>query len=326
MNITRRMLCLAGLAALSSLWFPQFACAAGEKLVLGYPSGNSIYWDLDVAIDKGFLAEEGFAPEVIVPASSPQTVQLLVTGNLHVGATQPEPFVAAVEKGASSIGAIAAPMNYADWTLNVRPDVKTLADLKGKVIGVSALKNSEVWQTTQLLTKAGLKPDDFTFIVAGTSPTKITALEKGSIAAAVLFQPSGQLAASEGLQPLAYYSDLRAYPPILYGVNREWAAKNDAGKRFTRALTKAHEWLQKPENKAEAIAILKKATKRDDAILANVYDIYFSTKKIYSATGAIELSGLDRAIADMAADGEILKTPTPGAKYLIPREQGGLYH
>jgi NitT/TauT family transport system substrate-binding protein len=325
MTITRRTFGKASLAAVSTLAVPRLARAAGEKLVLGASTGNAIYWDLDVGVEKGFFAAEGFAPEMVVPQSSPQVVQLLVTGNVHLGASQPEPLIAAIEKGASTIGAIAAPMNYADWTLSVRADIKTLADLKGKVIGVSALKNSECWQTTQLLSKAGLKPDEYTFIVAGTSPSKITALERGSISAAILFQPSGQLAETEGFKTLAYYADLRAYPTILYGVNREWAGRNDAGKRLSRAIVQAHAWLQKPENRAEAIAILGKVTKRDEAILGKVYDLYFTTKKIYSPTGAIELSGLDRAIADMATDGAVMTTAQPSSKYIIPHELGGLW-
>jgi ABC-type nitrate/sulfonate/bicarbonate transport system substrate-binding protein len=325
MKLTRRSFGLAGLGAVSSLSFPSIVRAAEDRLVVGAATGNSIYWDLNVAIDKGFFKDEGFAPERLVPQSSPQVVQLLVTGSVDLAATQPEPLVAAIEKGASTIGAIAAPMNYADWTLSTRPDIKTLADLKGKVIGVSALKNSECWQTTQLLSKAGLQPGDYTYVVAGTSPTKITALEKGAISAAILFQPSGLLAETQGLNTLAYYADLREYPSILYAVNRAWCAKNEAGKRVSRSLTRSHQWLQDPKNRDEAIDIVGKATKREPAILNKVYDIYFSGKKIYSPTGAIEISGLDRAIADMAADGEILKAVTPSSKYIIPKEDGGLW-
>lgn len=325
MKITRRTFGLTGLAALSGAALPDVARASDERLILGVTLGNSIYWDIDVAIDKGFFRAEGFAPEILVPQSSPQAMQLLVTGSIHLAATQPEPLIAAIEKGATAVAAIAAPMNYADWSLSVRPDIEKLADLKGKVIGVSALKNSECSQTTQLLSKAGLKTGDYTFIVAGTSPSKITALEKGSISAAILFQPSGQLAETLGMKTLAYFSDLRPYPSILYGVGREWAAKNDAGQRMTRALRAAHEWLQKPDNKAEAITILQKATKRDAATAGKVYDIYFVDKKIYSPTGAIELSGLNRVIADIAAEGEILKAATPASKYLIAQESGGLW-
>jgi ABC-type nitrate/sulfonate/bicarbonate transport system substrate-binding protein len=325
MGLTRRSFALAGLTALSGVSLPDVARAADERLILGSSPGNSMYWDLDVGIDKGFFKNEGFAAEIVVPQSSPQVIQLLVTGSVQLAASQPEPLIAAIEKGATSIGAIASPMNFADWSLSVRPDIQTLADLKGKVIGVSALKNSECWQTAQLLAKAGLKPGDYTFVVAGTSPSKIVALEKGSISAAILFQPSGQLAETQGLKTLAYYADLRSYPSILYAVNREWAAKNEAGKRLSRALTRAHEWLHEPQNRAEAIAILQKATKRDEQVLGKVYDIYFTGKKLYSPTGAIEIAGLDRAIADMASDGDILKAPTPASKYLIAREHGGLW-
>jgi hypothetical protein len=34
-----------------------------EKLVISYVPGEAIYWDIDVAIEKGFFKDEGFAPE-----------------------------------------------------------------------------------------------------------------------------------------------------------------------------------------------------------------------------------------------------------------------
>jgi len=323
--ISRRNFTRFAAAALSSITMPRLARAADDKLVLGAAFGNSMYWDLDVGKDKGFFKDEGFVPETVVPQSSPQVVQLLVTGAVQLAASQPEPFIAAIEKGATNIAAIGAPMNYADWTLNVRPDIHSLADLKGKLIGVSALKNSECWQTTQLLAKAGLKPGDYTFVVSGISPIKITALERGSISAAILFQPSGLLAEAQGFKSLAYYADLRAYPSILYGVSKEWAGKNEAGQRLSRALKRSHEWLQRPENHAEAISIIGKATKRTPEILGKVYDMYFTGKKIYSPSGAVEISGLDRAIADMVTDGEVLKAPQPPSKYLLPHQLGGLW-
>jgi hypothetical protein len=41
-----------------------------EKLVISYVPGNAIYWDIDVAIEKGFFKDEGFAPEVVIFQSS----------------------------------------------------------------------------------------------------------------------------------------------------------------------------------------------------------------------------------------------------------------
>lgn len=324
MKLTRRSFTLALGAGI--LARPSIVRAAAEPLTIGFVPGNAIYWDLDVAVEKGFFRDAGFEAQISVMQSSPHSVQQAITGAYQIAASQPEPFVAAVMRGADRLGAIAAPMNRADWCLNVQKDITKLSDLKGKLIGVSALRNSEVWLTNLLLEKAGLKKGDVDFLVVGTSPQKVAALLKGSIAASILFQPSAELAIREGFPALARYGDLRPYPSILYAVNKDWAAKNDNGKQAAGAIRKAHEWLWDPANRAEAIAILMKATKREQPIAEIVYDQYFVTGKIYSPTGSVETDGLATALADMAEDGEILKAPAPPpARFLLERELGGMW-
>jgi ABC-type nitrate/sulfonate/bicarbonate transport system substrate-binding protein len=181
-----------------------------------------------------------------------------------------------------------------------------------------------VWLTTQLLERAGLKKNEFSFIAVGTSPVK-SALQKGSIAAAVLFRPSADLALKEGAADLARYSDLRDYPTVLYMVDKERAAKGDAGKRAAKAIQDGHRWLWDAANRDAAIDILAKYTKRERAICAAVYEDYFVKEKAYSRTGEISLAGLTNLLDDVAEDGEIFKAPAPPAtKYVLDRSLGGL--
>jgi ABC-type nitrate/sulfonate/bicarbonate transport system substrate-binding protein len=255
----------------------------------------------------------------------PQSMQMLITGAYQISSTQPESAIAAIERGASKLAAIAAPTNRADWVLAATKGINSLADLKGKTIGVSSLRISEVWLTTQLLERAGLRKDDVSFIGVGTSPLKVTALEKGSIAAAVLFRPSADLALKEGFADLARYSDMRDYPTVLYMVSKDWAAKGEAGQRAAQAIQDGHRWLWDPQNRDAAIAILAKYTKRQRPICEAVYEDYFVKEKTYSRTGAISVAGLKNLLEDVAEDGEIFKPPAPPVgKYVLNKALGGL--
>jgi ABC-type nitrate/sulfonate/bicarbonate transport system substrate-binding protein len=320
----RRFMTTAAAAATAALARPALAQGA-QKIVIGFVPGNSIYWDIDVAIEKGFFREAGFDPEISVVQSSPHSIQQAIIGSYQIAVGQPETFVAAVEKGGTVLGAMAAPMNRADWALNVQPDIKSITDLKGKVIGISAVRNGEVWLTTQLLEKAGLKKGDYDYKVVGVSPQKVAALKSGSIAATILFQPSAELAIKEGFPALARYGTLRAHPPILYVLNKEWAAKDASGKRAAQVIRKAHDWLWNPANKAEALAILMKVTKREKDIVEKVYAEYFVDLKIYSRTGEIELAGLNTALKDMAADGLVSSPAPPATKYVLDKSLGGMW-
>ena len=91
-----------------------------------------------------------------------------------------------------------------------------------------------------------------------------------------------------------------------------------------QAIQRAHAWLWDPGNKDEAIKILAKYTKRDDAILDAVYQEYFVTDKIYGRRGEIEMDGLQRALADMAEDGELFKTAPAARKYVLDPSLGAI--
>ncbi|MBI4273743.1 MAG: ABC transporter substrate-binding protein [Rhizobiales bacterium] len=322
MKLTRRAFVAGTTAALVAR--PAILKAA-EPLNVGYVPGNSVHWIQSVCIEKGFYKEVGFEAQVQVMQNSPQSIQQAITGAYQVATSQPEPFVAAVMRGADKLGALSAPMNRADWLLNGKQGITKLSELKGKVIGVSSLRTSEVWLTTLLLEKHGLKKGEFDFIPAGVSPLKVTALLRGSIDAAVLFRPSADLATSQGLSVLASYEALRAYPAIIYVLNKDWAAKGEAGKRVAQAITKGHKWMWDPNNKAESLAVLSKFTKQPVSLLEAVYADYFVKQKIYSKDGVLDLAGLGNALADMAADGAVFTAAPPASKFVLSRDLGGMF-
>lgn len=297
---------------------------AAEPLVLGCVPANAVHWVSCVMAEKGLLKSEGFDAQLATMQNSPQSIQQLITGGYQIATSQPETFVAAVDKGGSNLAAISAPANRADWVLAGTPGVKTLQDLKGKTIGVSALKVGEVWLTMQLLEKAGLKKADYNFIAVGLSPAKVTALQRGSIGAAVLFRPSGDLAIKQGDADLGHYADMREYPVVLYCVTKEWAAKNDAGKRAARAIQAGHRWLWDPNNKQEALAILAKYTRQPPELLEAVYKDYFVTDKVYSRAGEISLGGMKNLLADLVAEGEIKGAAPAPEKFILDKNLGGL--
>jgi ABC-type nitrate/sulfonate/bicarbonate transport system substrate-binding protein len=323
MQLSRRRFALATLGAGAVFARPAILRAA-EPLVIGYVPANAIHWVASVVMEKGFLKEEGFEPQASIFQSAPQAIQQLIAGAYHIASAQPEPMVAAVERGAA-IGAFSAPANTPDWTLNAQRDIKSLADLKGKTIGVSALNSSEVWLTNELMARAGLKKGDWNYITSGTSPLKVTALERGAIAAAILFQPTSELALRQGFPPIAKYSGLHSYPSILYSMSRDWAGRGDAGQRASRAFAKGHAWLWDPGNKAEAVAILAKYTKREADICDAVYAQYFVTDKLYSRHGEIDMAGFTQALAVMTVETDIIKPPAPPAtKFVLDRNLGGI--
>ena len=328
MNILHIANRLTGAILLATLFGAGSLRAQGpspEKLVVSYVPGNAIYWDIDVAIEKDFFKTEGFAPEVVIFQSSPQSIQLLIAGEVQLAGAQPEALLAAVAHGSKGFAVISSPAERADWFLVGRPGIKTLADLKGKFFGTGGLQLGENWWTFKALAKGGLAPADVSMLVVGTSAQKFAALQRGSIAFTVLFQPTAQLALSEGMNVLYRFSDGEAFPSILYSVAASWAQQGDHGVRLQRALRRAHDWLYDPANRAEAIAILQKYTKREPDLLAPIYDLYIAKDAILSRDGAVIVSDVDKVIAQMAENGAVPKGTTLSSDlYLLPKGLGGL--
>ncbi len=295
-----------------------------EPLLINYAMPNAVWWDIDVALDQGFLKDEGFAPEGTPFQNSPQAVQLLVSKSVQAAGMQPEAVMAADLKGAG-LAAIIQAESRPDWYLVAPSDSAGWSDIKGKNVGFSSLKVNEVWLTEKLLSAHGLGKADWNALQVGVTPLKLAALTRGSIAAAPLFQPGAQLAIKQGLKPLARYDELGDCPPSLIVVDRNWAAENKHGARLVRAFARAHQWLYDAANRTEAERILAKYTKVDTDIAHQVYEILFVTDKIYTGDGAIDMKGLKAALQLVADAGEIAATKLPAPESLVlPAEMGGL--
>ncbi len=297
-----------------------------EPLAMSYVPGNAIAWDLDVAMDKGFFKAEGFDGKPVVFQNAPQSAQMLITGEVQLGTGQIDPFLLAFRSGARDIAVIAAPADRPDWFLNVRPEIKRVADLKGKFVATAALQVGESWLTAKWLEEQGLKSQDWSLLVVGTSALKFAALQRGSVAAAIMFQPLALEAQLAGFPTIYRFLEGPRLPPVLYVVNRKWAAENERGKRLSRAVLAAHKWLLDPANRGEAITILQKYTKRGTPVMEAVYDLFIATDRLYPADAAVDPAGVDAEIATMIEKGVL----PPGTvmrpqDYMLPRELGGLY-
>jgi len=321
-----RVTMLAALALTVSIGLARAQDKAPQPLAINYTLPNAIWWNIDVAIDKGFLKDDGFAPEAIPFQNSPQAVQLLVSKSVQAAVVQPEALMDANLHGAG-LAAIAQTESRPDWLLVVAPAVKDWNDIKGKNLGFSSLKVNEVWLTEKLLSAHGLKKADWTALQVGVTPLKVAALTKGSIAASPLFQPGAQQAMKDGLHPIARYDELGDCPPSLVVVSRNWAAQDRNGIRFGHALRRAHEWLSDTANRTEAQDILAKYTKVAPEVARQVYEILFITDKIYSRDGAVDMNGIKNALQLVADAGEIAADKLPAPESLVlSAAEGGLRH
>jgi hypothetical protein len=92
---------------------------------------------LAIAERKGFFIREGLKLDVVpIPGGTDRIVAALDKGEIDAGKNATPYLIQAVLKGSDAVAIIAQTTNPV-YSLIVRPEIKSFADLKGKVIGLS---------------------------------------------------------------------------------------------------------------------------------------------------------------------------------------------
>src|SRR5712692_6169519 len=132
-SISRRRF-LATAAAIPAALTPWPAGGAtAVKIGTAVLGDYSMAGPVIVARERGLFAREGLAAEFVPFRGGPD---LLKAGEILVGITGSTDILVFREAG-SPIKAIATHTEGNHFTLNVAPDVRTVAELKGKAIGVT---------------------------------------------------------------------------------------------------------------------------------------------------------------------------------------------
>jgi NitT/TauT family transport system substrate-binding protein len=144
--------------------FLFFVCSARgqetkklQKLRIGIPSRSMSSFPHIVALSQGFYQQEGFDVELIVVSSGIPAVQAVVAGDLDFTTTGNVATLAALR--GMPIRNVMVSSTATDQTLLVRPEIRRLEDLKGKVLGVAGIRSISDVSIRLLLAKYGLVPD-----------------------------------------------------------------------------------------------------------------------------------------------------------------------
>jgi ABC-type nitrate/sulfonate/bicarbonate transport system substrate-binding protein len=311
------------LAAL--LGFCAVDAAAGETLKLrygqAYSSAHSIFsLPVSVAQREGLFAREGLDVEVLVPIPGGSDKMIAALHDDFVDLTHvATPFLIRAAMAGSDAVAIAAEFDNPIYSLIAKPEIKTVADLKGKLVGLADEAGTIAISMRKLLALHGLAHGDFGVKVIEGTPTRWACLHRGECDAVVLGQPQDLQAMQEGFRLLGISND--AVPELLYtvtAVRRSWAeAHKDAVTHYVRALAAAFGFIRDPANRDRVIKIIVDTTSVSDLIAGQTLDLFFRPERgVLPRRGEIELEGLEQVIALMGEAGN-LKAPLPSADRFV---------
>lgn len=199
----------------------------------------------------GYYKEEGLDPAIIPLGSNPAVMGNLQSGRIQLGVGVPSFQLPLVAKG-ETLPAV----NYFEytypfkWGVAVKPGstAKTLADLKGKMIGVSNFGNSEYPVGKILMERAGLDPEgDLEWLAVGGGVTAGRALVNGDIDALAYYDTGFGTIEGAGIE-MRYLPLPEGIPQVggLYIAATEsyLAEHHDVAVGFARAVAKAQIFIQ----------------------------------------------------------------------------------
>ena len=251
--------------------------ANGETLRVQYIAGGVM--PAYIAEKRGLCAKYGFTCELKTINAAPLALQALVGGSIDVAFPLPDLAAASVSEGGDLVivGTLRSDNHH---SVLARSDVDlpnkgrgypaVMQDFRGKKIGVTARGACGEIQFGTLLTAAGMKPSDVTFVSVGGPGTAFQALTVGrQVDAVMLFQPVGTLCAgaktcetvidlSKGEGPEALKAMNGAMIPLT--MRREMVRSNPALVRaFLAAMAEAVAWANDPANLDAATKLFEPA-------------------------------------------------------------------
>ena len=288
-----------------------FSAETPLKIInVAVPAVSLLQAPLFIAVDAGAFKKHGMEVRYIVTGA--RTIQALVGGSVQFAQGVSSRTVPAAGLAGADVVLIA---NFSDkllFTMHSAPEINSLQDLKGKVVGVSGIGGSTDFATRLALSQAGLVPDkDVAIRGVGGVPETVAALRAKLVHAGTLSPPSSFVAQKAGFKLLFDMSTLGVdYVSSGLGIKKSVLASNRMeAKQFLMAMIEGAKILTTDEE--FSLRVLAKHTRISDRdILRQSYTYlrpYF-LKKPYPST---------RAIKDTL---DILAKDLPKAKDADPRD------
>jgi NitT/TauT family transport system substrate-binding protein len=258
MTLRRRTLVAASSSLLAAPLFAQSPALEKPKLTLAVGGKNLLYYlPLTIAEQLGYFKAEGLELSIVDFAGGSQALRALVGGSADVVSGAFEHTVNMQPKGQKLRAVVLmgrAPQIVLGVNPKTMPNFKTVADLKGKKIGVTAPGSSTNVMTNFVLAKAGLKPSDVSIIGVGAGNGAVAAMRAGQIDAISNLDPVISLL--QRSNDLKIVSDTRIVaeadkvfggpmPAACLYVPQSFVEKNPKTvQALVNAIVRADKWIQ----------------------------------------------------------------------------------
>jgi NitT/TauT family transport system substrate-binding protein len=315
--VSRRRFVLGGAAAVVGAGaglVSRRPAAASEKLRIGM-----VYvWLGDipqyVAREKGFYAARGVDVDLMTFRGGGEVANALVGGSVDVAIGAIDHAIKMEAKGLD-VAVVLTIQEKLGFTMfaSKAAGIKSVRELKGKVLATSAPGSSADNYMRYLLAQNGLDPlKDVTIVAGGGNDGRVAALKKGSAAAAAVTEPATSLVLSEGFGVVLHPGTEWDYPFNVAIVKQEFLEKNrDRLRAFVQATLEGARHAKANPKEAEEVAV-KLFGKGDPEIIRQGTRNYLPT---FSETGRVSEKSY-KFVTDLLIASKAISEAVPASRLL----------
>jgi ABC-type nitrate/sulfonate/bicarbonate transport system substrate-binding protein len=249
----------------------QTSARPARPLRVAYLSTSATMASVWMAKESGALTKHGLDAEVIsMPSSS--AIPALVANELDVVQVSAAPVITASVRGLDVVF-IAGLLNTMIWDFYVRPEVKNVEQLKGKIVGTDRPGTPVAYGTLVALKKLGYTAKDVQLRPLGSSPQIVAAFYAGQIAGGVGSPPASFQMERSGFRSLVSLLDV-PYQNVGLVVRR--SRLDELASRFVPLLRAVRDGVDRYyADKPFAMKVIGKYTKEtDQEVLDRTYEFY----------------------------------------------------
>lgn len=282
---------------------------AQSKVLISAPSKSLSWFPVHLAREKGFYRAEGLEVDYVV--MKPQVaMQALIAGDVDYTTALGSTIRAALRNVPLRVV-----MTIADkplFALIARPEIRSVEELKGKLLGISSFGASTDTYARALLRRFKLMPNqDVKILALGGGTNRIAAMETGAIDAALIEAPYNVMLERKGFRKILFVGDVIPSPLAGFGTRREKIQKQpDEIRRLVRATLRGIQHAK--SNPRESIHSIMKWAGMSEELADGSYEMAASS---WSATGAASAQGLQTAMEEIRTELKLDAAPDPARAF-----------
>ena len=290
----RRLLVVAFASLCACVASPDGTRAEVSRLtVIVFPGVQNL--PMFVAQAKGFYANRSLDVDIKFTAGSAELRTGLAEGRYQIAHSAVDNAFALKDDANVDIAVVGGGDNSFNHLI-VQPEINSLADIRGRTVGVDAVNTAYAFQLYEILRQSGINKGDYEVRALGGTRIRLDSMTKDkAIAAAVMNPPFSIQGVRAGLKDFGGVATaLGAYQGTAVFILRPWGKANaDTLIKYLEAYIEGLRWAFDSKNKPDAVALLARRLNIPEDVAALSYD---STRDDFDRDGAISIDGVKNVL------------------------------